>query len=103
MTKTNGVNQEWIIQRHWQHWAHKTQGDHKQSTTQHIIKTKNGTHQKPGVLPKGKKFLLLRSVFYFIFFLIPIKVLAQALEKGQLSILQTSVLSCSLLVEMKKI
>jgi hypothetical protein len=66
-------------------------------------KTKNGPHQKPGVLPKGKKFLLLRSVFYFIFFLIPIKVLAQALEKGQLSILQTSVLSCSLLVEMKKI
>jgi hypothetical protein len=27
-TKTRG-NQEWTIQRHWQHWAHKTQDEDK--------------------------------------------------------------------------
>jgi hypothetical protein len=25
-------NQEWTIQRHWQHWECKTQDDEKQST-----------------------------------------------------------------------
>ena len=24
-------NQEWTIQRHWQHWVHKTQGEDKQN------------------------------------------------------------------------
>ena len=24
-------NQEWTIQRHWQHWVHKTQNEDKQS------------------------------------------------------------------------
>ena len=33
-TKTNKTrgNQEWTIQRHWQHWAHKTQDEDKQNT-----------------------------------------------------------------------
>ena len=25
--------QEWTIQRHWQHWAHKTQDEGKQNKT----------------------------------------------------------------------
>jgi hypothetical protein len=32
-------NQDWRIQRHWQHWAHKTQDEDKQTkpkTKQHI-------------------------------------------------------------------
>ena len=28
-------NQEWTIQRNWQHWAHKTQDEDKQSKKQH--------------------------------------------------------------------
>jgi hypothetical protein len=24
-------NQDWTIQRHWQHWIHKTQDDDKQN------------------------------------------------------------------------
>ena len=27
-------NQEWTIQRHWQHWINKTQGEGKHSETQ---------------------------------------------------------------------
>jgi len=27
-------NQEWAIQRYWQHWAHRTQDEDKQNTTQ---------------------------------------------------------------------
>jgi hypothetical protein len=27
-------NQEWTIQRHWQHWVHKTQGEDKQNKKQ---------------------------------------------------------------------
>jgi hypothetical protein len=32
-TKTNKTRglQEWIIQRHWQHWVHKTQDEDKQN------------------------------------------------------------------------
>ena len=31
--KENGRgNQEWTIQRHWQHWEHKTQDEDKQNT-----------------------------------------------------------------------
>ena len=25
------ANQEWAIQRNWQHWVHKTQDEHKQN------------------------------------------------------------------------
>ena len=33
--------QEWTIQRHWQHWAHKRQDEHKQNTKQNTAqKTK---------------------------------------------------------------
>jgi len=34
-------NQEWTIQRHWQHWVHKTQDEDKQNT-----KTQHNTTQK---------------------------------------------------------
>jgi len=35
-------NQEWKIQRNWQHWVHKTQNDDKQTknTTQHNMRYK---------------------------------------------------------------
>jgi len=33
-------NQEWTIQRHWQHWAHKAQNEDKKKHT-HTQKTKN--------------------------------------------------------------
>jgi hypothetical protein len=36
LEKPEGVNQDWTIQRHWQHWAHKTRRQTKQ-----IIKTCN--------------------------------------------------------------
>jgi hypothetical protein len=61
LEKTEGGNQEWIIQRHWQHWEHKTQDEDKQNknktehnTTQHR-KIKSWATQtppkKPGVSP----------------------------------------------------
>ena len=31
-------NQEWTIQRHWQHWVHKKQDEDKQNNT-HNTKT----------------------------------------------------------------
>jgi hypothetical protein len=34
--KTRG-NQEWTIQRNWQHWVHKTQGKDKQNKVQSRI------------------------------------------------------------------
>ena len=30
--KNRRGNQEWTIQRHWQHWAHKTQNEDKHNT-----------------------------------------------------------------------
>ena len=38
-TKTNKTrgNQEWTIQRNWQHWVHKTQGEDKQNKGQSRI------------------------------------------------------------------
>ena len=34
-------NQQWTIQRNWQHWVHKTQDEDKQikNTTQHALDT----------------------------------------------------------------
>ena len=29
--ETRSDNQEWTIQRHWQHWVHKTQTEDKQN------------------------------------------------------------------------
>ena len=29
--ETRRGNQEWTIQRHWQHWVHKTQEEEKQN------------------------------------------------------------------------
>ena len=39
--KTEGSNQEWTIQRNWQHRVHKTQDEGKQikNTTQHALNT----------------------------------------------------------------
>jgi hypothetical protein len=31
LEKTRKVSQEWTIQRHWQHWAQKTQDEDKQN------------------------------------------------------------------------
>jgi len=46
-------DQEWTIQRHWQHWECKTQDDEKQNTKTQKTKTneQHGHHQKPGVNP----------------------------------------------------
>ena len=65
-TKTNKTrgNQEWTIQKNWQHWVHKTKTNKTKNTTQ---KTKNmnnmDPHQKHGgwaqALVKGKQFLPL--------------------------------------------
>ena len=57
--------QEWTIQRHWQHCAHKTREEVKQSKTKYNTtqKTKKDEHhrlhQKTGVDPgaKGRNFL----------------------------------------------
>ena len=32
--ETRRNNHKWTIQGHWQHWAHKTQDEDKQNTTQ---------------------------------------------------------------------
>jgi anaerobic C4-dicarboxylate transporter len=46
-------NQEWTIQRHWQHWLHKTQYEDKQSTkTQHTKTNKQHGTQNTRVEPK---------------------------------------------------
>ena len=37
-TNTTRGYQEWTIQRYWQHWAHKAQGEDKQNTTLHNMK-----------------------------------------------------------------
>jgi hypothetical protein len=37
MHTQNKVNQEWTIQRNWQHWVHKTQGEDKQNKGQSRI------------------------------------------------------------------
>jgi hypothetical protein len=34
-------NKEWTIQRNWQHWAHKTQYENEQNTTQKTKKMSN--------------------------------------------------------------
>jgi hypothetical protein len=48
LEKTEGGNQEWTIQRHRQHWAHKTQDkDRKKKGDPKLM------------LAKGKQFLLL--------------------------------------------
>jgi hypothetical protein len=41
--------QQSTIQIHWQYWAHKTQDEHKQSTTQKSNDEQHGLHQIPGV------------------------------------------------------
>ena len=33
--ENRGGNQEWTIQRNWQHWVHKTQDEGKKTKTQH--------------------------------------------------------------------
>jgi hypothetical protein len=33
ISKNGRGNQEWTIQRDWQHWLHKTQDEDKQNTT----------------------------------------------------------------------
>ena len=38
-------NQEWTIQRNWQHWVHKTQDEDKQSKKHNI---ENYTNQQHG-------------------------------------------------------
>ena len=40
------ANQEWAIQRHWQHWVHKTQDKDKQNKT-HNISLFNNTRSPP--------------------------------------------------------
>ena len=47
-------NQEWAIQRHWQHWIPITQDEDKQNTQktkQHkkLKRSATRTHHKPGV------------------------------------------------------
>jgi hypothetical protein len=44
--ETRRGNQQWTIQRNWQHWVHKTQDEDKQikNTTQHALDT---TMSKP--------------------------------------------------------
>jgi hypothetical protein len=39
-------NQQWTIQRNWQHWIHKTQDEDKQikNTTQHALNTTMSKH-----------------------------------------------------------
>jgi hypothetical protein len=36
-------NQEWTIQRHWQHWVHKTQNEDKLKNTTHKAKNMSNT------------------------------------------------------------
>ena len=55
--KTEGSNQEWTIQRNWQHRVHKTQVEEKQNkkhNTENQNDEQHGPHQKnptPGVTP----------------------------------------------------
>jgi hypothetical protein len=46
-------NQEWTIQRHSQHWAHKTQDEDKQNTTQKIKKMSNTDSTKSHIYELG--------------------------------------------------
>ena len=40
------TNQEWAIQRYWQHWAHKTQDEDKQIKNEQSRDTGNNGHTK---------------------------------------------------------
>ena len=47
-------NKEWTIQRNWQHWAHKTQYENEQNTTQKTKKMSN-TDPTKNTTQKTKK------------------------------------------------
>ena len=51
--ETRRSNQEWTIQRHCQHWVHKTEDEDKKNTTQNIKKMSNTDPTK------NRGFLLL--------------------------------------------
>jgi len=46
LKETDGGNQEWTIQRHWQHWSHKTQDKSTLEKTEGVIK--NGQFRDTG-------------------------------------------------------
>ena len=50
--KNRRNNQEWTIQRHWQHWEHKTQNGDKQKIKQN---TPEHTNQKDKQQRPNKK------------------------------------------------
>lgn len=39
-------NEQWTSQRHWQHWAYKTQDDEKQNTQKHHKKMSYPTNKR---------------------------------------------------------
>ena len=50
LEKTEGANQEWTIQKHRQHWVHRTQDEDKQTnkqTTTTTQKTKKMSNTDP--------------------------------------------------------
>ena len=53
LEKNRRGNQEWTIQRHWQHWAHKTNNEDKQNTTQKTKMMSNMDLVKNPGVPTG--------------------------------------------------
>ena len=52
--RRNIYNQEWTIQRNWQHWVQKIRDEDKQikkHNTEHQNDEHHGPHQNPGMNP----------------------------------------------------
>ena len=58
--------QEWTIQRHWQHWAHKTQNEDKLKK-KHTTKTKTDEQKGPQQKPGGEPMCSRRVTSSYLF------------------------------------